>query len=292
MRPDGAEVWVVGSEGYGVVIIETAGRTVTHQIVLNDTFTNYKDVAFGLDGRTAFVSGPFKQVVVLDTLDHSRIGSPITISSADQAIGEMAVNPVNGLLYVLDSFRAQLHVVDPDTHAVSSHTIGTNVSDVAVDSTASTLYVSDAGSDQAHVLNASDLSSVTSIAVGEGPRAIDLTPDGTFLFVVNQYSDDVSVIDTSTNLVEETIDFLWACDPRDIDISADGARAYVTTGNVSGDHGLWVIDVATLTVVDRFGVSTDTYPQAVAVAPEIVTPLVFADRFEVGDTRAWSQSVP
>ena len=48
-----------------------------------------------------------------------------------------------------------------------------------------------------------------------------------------------------------------------------------------------IIDVPTLGVFDRFEVSSETYSQAVAVAPEIVTALVFANGFETGDTRAW-----
>jgi YVTN family beta-propeller protein len=43
--------------------------------------------------------------------------------------------------------------------------------------------------------------SIGSIPVGSHPQGVALTPDDKYLFVANQFSDSVDVIDTATNLV-------------------------------------------------------------------------------------------
>jgi YVTN family beta-propeller protein len=43
------------------------------------------------------------------------------------------------------------------------------------------------------------------VAVGKGPYGIAISPDGSKVYVANQYSFDVSVIDTATNNITATI---------------------------------------------------------------------------------------
>ena len=46
---------------------------------------------------------------------------------------------------------------------------------------------------------------ITTIAAGDYPDGISITPDGTKPYVVNNDRNDVSVIDTATNTVIDTI---------------------------------------------------------------------------------------
>ncbi len=92
-----------------------------------------------------------------------------------------------------------------------------------------------------------DFHTVTeTINVGVGPTGIGITPDGTRAYVANYYSASVSVIDTdpnspSFNTVIATITSAASSPqttyPRDVDITSDGSRAYVSAVN-----WLWVID--------------------------------------------------
>ena len=43
---------------------------------------------------------------------------------------------------------------------------------------------------------------VATVAVGTFPFAVAVTPDGTHAYVTNEFSNNVSVIDTATNTVE------------------------------------------------------------------------------------------
>ena len=65
------------------------------------------------------------------------------------------------------------------------------------------------------------------IKVGAEPFGCALTPDGRKLYVANQSSNTVSVINTRFDRVTETIDEVGV-KPHGIAISADGARVFVT----------------------------------------------------------------
>jgi YVTN family beta-propeller protein len=138
--------------------------------------------------------------------------------------------------------------------------------DLVMDPTAQTLYVTDRGSDQVHVFSADPLTLTTSIAVGDDPWGIDITPDGRLLFVTNEDSSNVSVIDTALNVVTSTIPLAGAA-PRDVDISADGAYAYVPSGSITGDDGVYVIDTQAWEVVDTIYVAPASNPNVIAIAP-------------------------
>ena len=46
---------------------------------------------------------------------------------------------------------------------------------------------------------------LNAVTVGRGPKGLAVSPDGTRLFVANELSSTVSVIDTAANLEEATL---------------------------------------------------------------------------------------
>src|SRR4249919_798698 len=64
------------------------------------------------------------------------------------------------------------------------------------------------------------------IAVGTGPFALAISPDGAHAYVANQTSKDVSVIATATNTTVGT-PIAVGDQPHGIALSPDGTRAYV-----------------------------------------------------------------
>ena len=83
------------------------------------------------------------------------------------------------------------------------------------------------------------------VAVGGGPRALALTPDGSRVLVTNAFA--LTVIDTSTRAVVGTVSFANAT--RDVVVSPDGALAYVAAAD--SPIGVAVVDLATLTEIAR-----------------------------------------
>ena len=74
---------------------------------------------------------------------------------------------------------------------------------------------------------------------------IGITPSGTFAYVANDSTENVSVIDTSTNKVVSIVPV--GLTPRGVAITPDGAFAYVTN---EADSTVSVINTATNAVVD------------------------------------------
>jgi YVTN family beta-propeller protein len=55
------------------------------------------------------------------------------------------------------------------------------------------------------VINTATNSLVTFVTVGTQPHGVAITPDGAFAYVSNFYNDSVSVIDTASNTVVDTV---------------------------------------------------------------------------------------
>jgi YVTN family beta-propeller protein len=90
-------------------------------------------------------------------------------------------------------------------------------------------YVTNAISSTVSVIDTATNTVVATVAGGEGPFGVAVTPNGAFAYVANSRDNTVSAISTATNTVVATIpvgDF-----PTGIAITPNGAFAYVA--NVS-----------------------------------------------------------
>jgi YVTN family beta-propeller protein len=109
---------------------------------------------------------------------------------------------------------------------------------------------------------------IKQIVVGLHPAAIIATPDGRHVIVANANSDTLSVIDTTTDSVVETIstrpseNTLFGSAPNALAISDDGKRLYVANGT---NNAVAVIDFAApkSRVVGAF--PTGWYPAALVL---------------------------
>jgi YVTN family beta-propeller protein len=92
------------------------------------------------------------------------------------------------------------------------------------------------------------------------PSGVAITPNGEFAYVVNSTSNNVSVIDTTSNAVVATVTV--GANPPEIAITPNGKFAYVTNGN---DNNVSVIDTSSNTVVAT--VTVGLIPFGVAITP-------------------------
>jgi YVTN family beta-propeller protein len=291
--PDGSEVWICGASGDGIVVIDTTTHAVTHRIALGLAGEYPVNIAFDAAGTAAYVSSrDGAAVLIVDVATHTPTGTTVPITGGTYGPGKGRVRAGDGTIFVVEWYGDFIHSIDPISLAVASNSIGSNLWDLVIHPTGAPLYAIDRGSDQVHVVDPDTLAVSTSVPVGDDPWSIDVTPDGSKLFVPNEDSSNVTVIDTDTNSVLTTIPLAADADPRDVDIMADGTRAYVTTGAISGDDGVYVIDTSTHQVIDTITVAGDTNSNVVAVAPEPLGGWLFGDGFEDGTTNAWSNVVP
>lgn len=82
---------------------------------------------------------------------------------------------------------------------------------------------------------------IASVLVGSGPRGLAITPDDSRVYVVNQGSNSISVINASSNTVIATIATSSGSNPYGIAITPDGTRAYFSSWLSSSD--IVVLDV-------------------------------------------------
>jgi len=111
-------------------------------------------------------------------------------------------------------------------------------------------YVSNEASNCVTVIDRQENLVVGTIAVGEAPRGIIASDDGTKVYVANSGSNSISVIDTSANRVINTIENRGYT-PEELALSGDDNILYVTnpfSNNVS------VIDVVSKVVIARIDV--------------------------------------
>src|SRR5262245_25891622 len=101
-----------------------------------------------------------------------------------------------------------------------------------------TAYVANTNGDTVSVVSLTTQSVVNTIPVGDAPRYIAFTPNGSRAYVTNSGSDSVSVINTALQSVIGTINVGDA--PEQIVVTNDGLRAYVANSNSAS---ISVIDV-------------------------------------------------
>jgi YVTN family beta-propeller protein len=132
------------------------------------------------------------------------------------------------------------------------------------------LYVSvfndpDRSINRVAVLDTQTNTVLTTIPVGTRPYALDVSPDGSQIYVPNHDSGTVSVIDTTSNSL--VTDIRVKPNPHWVEFSLDGTRAY--TANHESNL-VSVLDTATRSIAAEIPVQVS--PHSVAVHPTL--PLV------------------
>ena len=110
---------------------------------------------------------------------------------------------------------------------------------------------------------------VTRIPIGSQPNKMLLSPDQSLLYVANGNSDSISVIDTKTNRVVQTISLsrrgvkYKGANPNSLSLSPNGRTLYVTLG---GENAVAVVNLRSGRVTGR--IPTGWYPNSVSVSQD------------------------
>ncbi len=274
VSPDRAFVYLAakdfGVDSYFIRVIDTATNTLVKTIELGDHFPSQLFVS--PDNKRLY----FRHDPVIDiyktadySLEYQIDNSILGITSAV----ESAITADGTLLYVVDrgttlGRNTIIRVIDTTTmNLVSSIALPPDdqifITAITVTPDGSQVYAVGQVYDVAdnNLINrvfAIDTSSeaVAEITAGNSPKAVDVTPDGAFAYVVNS-ADNVSVIDTATNQVIKTISvgnrpvggyqFIIADTPTDADLD----------GVVDGDDNCLMVVNTSQSDVDGDGAGDD-----------------------------------
>jgi len=133
----------------------------------------------------------------------------------------------------------------------------------SVDVHGSKAYIACIQSDKLVVLNMDARVIDATVDVGDTPRHIAVSPDGTRIYVANSNSNTVSIIDASTNTV---IGNIAVTTPYDLEVLPDGSRLYIlsSTGTLTS---WWTNNNTQATTLGSLGTSygMDITPDGSAV---------------------------
>ena len=270
------QIWISGATGDGVVVIDSSGSFIIQPIV---GFGEYPvDIAFSKQGELAYVSNRDSETLtvidatvlsVVDTYDLSGL------STGSLGPGKISIQPCTGDIYMASSFDDNLFQIDPESGAqLDQLDAGSSLWDLAFSPDGTTLYVTDRSSsaDELIVIDTATFTVTARIPVGDDPWGIAISPDGNTVVVANEDDGTVSIVDTGTMTVVQTIELNPALggdvDPRDVDISSDSTRAFVPSGDQDANDVIYVIDLTTNTLAGSLPLGALNNPNVVAISPD------------------------
>ena len=171
----------------------------------------------------------------------------------------VAVHPSGAELYVALASGA-IACVDAATLVVTGTiSVGGVPAGLSVHPAGDVLYVA---SGNVVVVATATRAVVTTVAVGPTPvRWLAVHPDGARLYALDEQSNRVVAIETTTHTVTG---ILPVPAPAGAAVDPTGSRLYVTS---SAQHALWVVETATFSAVRSIGLGTGAQPIGVAVHP-------------------------
>jgi len=195
------------------------------------------------------------------------------IETTDIQIGtrlqNIAVDPTENRAYVTDFVDGIIVINTSDNTVITTIPLANSPHGIAVNSSTDLLYVTQLDSDTVVVIDTTNYAVVDTLSVGDVPQWIGLDILRNKAFVTNEGDGTVSVIDISTNTVlPGTIPV--GSSPLTLTVHSGAAKAYVYN---LGDGTISVIDTINKTVIATID-------------------MMFGDGFELGDTSAWSSTVP
>lgn len=202
---------------------------------------------------------------------------PLPSGSYPQTV---AVSPDDKTVYTAGQYSRKLLAVDVASGRTEQAPVSSYPYGVTLSEDGRTAYVSNQGADTLSVfaVDGRTLTPRPAVKVGTHPNAMLLDAKAHRLFVANGDSDTVSVLDTTSNRVTNTVSLApfkgahAGTQPTNLALGPDGSTLYVTNG---GNNDVAVVNVGR----DEFGtvrglIPTGWYPTGAQVTPDGKTLLV------------------
>ncbi|HEC67707.1 MAG TPA: hypothetical protein ENI35_02680 [Candidatus Desulfofervidus auxilii] len=113
------------------------------------------------------------------------------------------------------------------------------------------LYVSNSGEDYLSVIDRGSHQVIDAITVGSAPKGMTLSKDGNYLYVANYLSNSISIIETMTNRLMDTIALNIGFGPNELTIPPFSRILYVTA---TDSNAVIAIDTLTKSILKKIEV--------------------------------------
>lgn len=248
LSPDQAHLYVPLPDFDGVEIVSTSQNAVVGMIPVAAVPV---DVAFSPDGALAYVAGEQSRTITTINTSTRLIEDEVSVPGN---LSGVAVS-VTGEVYTA-SLRGEITILEPDGLTTTIER-ATSAFDVAFSPDGRFAWVSDGFfGDSIMVIDTSLREIVARIATPTDGFDIVVSPDGREVYMVHTNDDYLSVIDTATRTITDTISMQL---PSHLDVTPDGKLLYVTTyiGR------MYVVDLESRMIVDS--VSVQRSPGGIAL---------------------------
>ncbi len=158
--------------------------------------------------------------VVLTALNTIAVGSGFP--GGLKAPSYQSRQQIGNFLFVTDGVNKQLHAVNSNNMEVLESLNLPDPYGLGLSPEGGLLYVSNEGNNTLSVVGADPrnpstfMTELTRVTVGEGPRAVAVSPDNEDVFVLNRLGNTVSIVDTGTNTVRRTLTQSGINRPNDV----------------------------------------------------------------------------
>jgi len=239
-----------GQSIQSIQLIDPAAEKVLHTLVIPKAWYG---LAFSDDDKSLYVSGGndnrINQYNITENklvfTDSFLLGKPWPKKIAPAGI---AVDNKSNKLFVVTTEDSSLYIINTATKAIlHKMSLGAEGYACVLSPKKDKLYISVWGGDQVLQVNTSDYAVGARVVVGDNPNEICMTKKGDYLFVANANDNAVSVIQTSTMKVVETLNAALFADAvpgatsNGVSLSADEKRLYIANAD---NNSLAVFDVS------------------------------------------------
>ncbi|MCZ8516582.1 carbohydrate-binding protein [Paenibacillus filicis] len=232
---------------------------------------------FSHDGRNIYLATANKNSVLVFDWDASvsklKLNRQIDLPSGSFA-QTVAISPDDKTLYVAAGFKNKLLAVDIASGNTAQASVGSYPYGVGLSADGHTAYVTNQAESTISILSVDGLTLTpqNKLTVGTHPNSMLLDAKRNWLYVANGDSDTISIVNTVSNTVVNTISLAPYPDapngssPTNMTLSPDGGTLYVAN---SGNNDVAVVDVSDKGEFGRTKglIPTGWYPTGVQVAP-------------------------
>jgi YVTN family beta-propeller protein len=199
--PTSTTAYVTNSGSGTVSVISIPTDTVVATITVG---TNPVDVAIARDGSRVYVSNAgSNSVSVINPITNTVIAT-IPVGTSPNGL---ALSLDNSKLFVVNSGSNNVSVINTSNNTlISTIPVGTNPQKIAANPVNPVfMYVTNFGSNSVSVISTAGLNVITTVPVGVNPLGLDVTGDGTQVWVDNEGDSSISIINTATNTIAAAI---------------------------------------------------------------------------------------
>ena len=295
LSPDGRSVYVKNINN--LLVVDAGSWRLRQTLTYPGSGASLHGIAVSPDGSHVYVTGAGTELYDWTVGSSGTLAFSRTVNSGGSDPCGLAISTDGTKAYVCLSINNQLAVVSLSGGGPTKRIkVGIAPWDVVLSPDGNTAYVSDWGGrfpangdltapsagtpvvvDDRGVGASGAVSFVdlaigverTQVATGLHPSDIELSADGATLFVANANSDTVSVVDTTTEAVRETIlvrpdpTFSYGSAADGLALSRDGKTLFVAA---AGNNAIAFVELPTVTHTNsivRGFLPTDWYPGAV-----------------------------